>query len=82
MINYLVWFLIIGAVAGWLAGKVMKGRGFGVLGNIVIGCCGAVLGGFIFSLFGILSRGIIGSLVTSFVGALILLAIVGWLKKK
>ena len=82
MLNYLIWFLIIGAVAGWLAGKVMKGKGFGVAGNIIIGCCGAVLGGFVFNLFGILHRGLLGSLVTSFVGALILLAIFGWFKKK
>jgi uncharacterized membrane protein YeaQ/YmgE (transglycosylase-associated protein family) len=79
---HLIWFLIIGAVAGWLAGIVMKGRGFGLVGNIIIGCCGAVLGGYLFNLFGILSRGLSGSLVTSFVGALILLAVFGWLKKK
>jgi uncharacterized membrane protein YeaQ/YmgE (transglycosylase-associated protein family) len=78
----LILFLIIGALAGWLAGKVMKGRGFGLAGNIIIGCCGAVLGGFVFSLFGIITRGPLGSLVTSFIGALILLAIFGWLKKR
>jgi uncharacterized membrane protein YeaQ/YmgE (transglycosylase-associated protein family) len=85
----LIWFLIIGAVAGWLAGKVMKGqKGYGLLGNIVIGCIGSLIGGFLFRLLGIpLAIGIqhgdlIASLITAFVGALILLVIINWLKRK
>jgi uncharacterized membrane protein YeaQ/YmgE (transglycosylase-associated protein family) len=46
-------FLLIGAVAGWLAGQIMKGRGFGLLGNVVVGVVGAVIGGYLFSLFGL-----------------------------
>jgi uncharacterized membrane protein YeaQ/YmgE (transglycosylase-associated protein family) len=85
----IIWFLIIGAVAGWLAGIVMKGRkGYGILGNIIVGCIGSLIGGFLFDLLGIrLSLGIkyeglVTSLITAFIGAIILLFIINWLKKK
>jgi uncharacterized membrane protein YeaQ/YmgE (transglycosylase-associated protein family) len=85
----LIWFLIIGAVAGWLAGKVMKGKkGYGLLGNIVVGCIGALIGGFLLRLLrislslGIRHGGLITSLITAFLGALLLLVIINWLKKK
>jgi len=54
-------FLAIGAVAGWLAGQVLKGGGYGLLGNIVIGVIGSVVGGYLFGLFGIAAGGLIGS---------------------
>ena len=79
--NSLIMVLIIGALAGWLAGKIMKGVGFGVIGNIVVGIVGAFVGGFIFSLLGITAGGLIGSLVTATVGAVALLFLVGLLKK-
>jgi len=78
---HIIWFLIIGAVAGWLAGQVMKGKGFGLLGNIIVGCIGALLGGFLFGIVGITSGGLFGSLVTAFVGAVILIYIVNLIKK-
>ena len=85
----IIWFLIIGAVAGWLAGKVMARRnGYGILGNIVVGCIGSLIGGFLFDLLdislslGIKYEGLITSLITAFVGAIILLLIINWLKKK
>jgi uncharacterized membrane protein YeaQ/YmgE (transglycosylase-associated protein family) len=77
----LIWFLIIGGVAGWLAGLVMKGRGFGVVVNIIVGIIGGIIGGFLFGLLGISSGGLIGSLITAFVGAVVLLFIVGYFKK-
>lgn len=77
----LVYFLVIGLVAGWLAGQIMKGRGFGVLGNIVVGVVGAFLGGFLFSAVGLASYGLIGSIITATVGAVVLLFVVGQLKK-
>lgn len=77
----IILFLMIGAVAGWLAGLIMKGRGFGVLGNIVVGIIGGFLGGFLFGLLGVAGGGLIGSLVTSLVGAVVLLFIVGLIKK-
>ena len=79
--NGLIFTLVIGAVAGWLAGKIMKGRGFGILGNIVVGVVGAVLGGFLFGLLGVSAGGMAGSLVTATVGAIVLLWIVSLVKK-
>jgi len=76
-----IMFLVVGGVAGWLAGLVMKGRGFGVLINIIVGIIGGVIGGFLFGLLGISSSGLFGSLVTAFVGAVVLLFIVGYFKK-
>ena len=78
----LIAFLLIGAVAGWLAGLLMHGGGFGLLGNIVIGIIGAFIGGFLFGLVGISAgSGLIGSLITAVVGAAVLLFIVGLFKK-
>jgi uncharacterized membrane protein YeaQ/YmgE (transglycosylase-associated protein family) len=74
-------FLIIGAVAGWLAGNIMKGRGFGVLGNIVVGIVGSFLGGMLFGALGLKSFGLIGSLVTATVGAVVLLYLISLVKK-
>ena len=77
----LLGFLIIGAIAGWIAGSLMRGGGFGILGNIVVGVIGAVIGGFIFSFVGVAANGLIGSLITAVVGAAILLFVVGLFKK-
>lgn len=78
-----LWFLIIGAVAGWLAGLVMKGGGFGLLINIIVGIVGGVIGGWVFGLLGLdWGGGLVGSLVTAFVGAIILLYIASLVKKK
>jgi uncharacterized membrane protein YeaQ/YmgE (transglycosylase-associated protein family) len=80
-VQALILFLVIGAVAGWIAGMLMRGGGFGVLGNIVVGVIGALIGGFLFSLLGITAGGLVGSLVTAVAGAAVLLLIVGVLKK-
>ncbi|MCL1933779.1 MAG: GlsB/YeaQ/YmgE family stress response membrane protein [Candidatus Azobacteroides sp.] len=77
-----IWFIIIGIVAGFLAGLIMKGRGFGVVLNLIIGVVGSVLGGWIFNLLGISATGIIGSLICAVVGAVVLLFIVSLFKKK
>jgi|TARA_R110002096_G_scaffold379_2_gene2258 uncharacterized membrane protein YeaQ/YmgE (transglycosylase-associated protein family) len=77
----LIIFLAIGALAGWLAGNIMKGRGFGVLGNIIVGIIGAILGGFVFSLLGISAGGIIGSIIMATIGAVILLYTISIVKK-
>ena len=76
----LVWFLLIGGIAGWLAGNFMDGGGKGVLMNIVVGIIGGVVGGFLFGLLGLSSSGLIGSLVTATVGAILLLFVVSKLK--
>lgn len=77
----LIIFLAIGAVAGWLAGNILKGGGFGLLGNILVGIIGAFVGGWAFSLVGIEAGGLLGSIITATVGAVILLAIVGFFKR-
>jgi uncharacterized membrane protein YeaQ/YmgE (transglycosylase-associated protein family) len=80
-ITGLLMFLAIGAVAGWLAGTFMKGGGFGLLGNIVVGIIGAVIGGFVFDVLGISAGGLIGSIITATAGAVILIYVVGLIKK-
>ena len=77
----LIVFLVIGIVAGWLAGKIMKGGGFGLVGDLVVGVVGAFLGGWVFGLLGITAYGLLGSLVTALVGALLLLFLVRLVKK-
>lgn len=78
----LIIFLVIGAIAGWLAGEIMKGSGFGLLGNIVVGIIGAFLGGWIFSAMGIaLGGGILGAIIGATVGAIVLLLIISLVKK-
>jgi uncharacterized membrane protein YeaQ/YmgE (transglycosylase-associated protein family) len=72
----LIWFLLIGLIAGWLAGKVMRGGGFGVVGDMIVGVIGALIGGWLFGVLGIgVGLGLIGAIITAFVGAVILLAI-------
>lgn len=73
-VSNLVLFVIVGIVAGWLAGRLMKGGGFGLLGNLVIGAIGAFLGGWLFRFLGVsIGHGLLGSLVTAVVGAVVLI---------
>jgi len=76
-----VWFIVIGIAAGWLAGTIMKGGGFGLIGDLVIGIIGAVLGGFLFGLLGIEAGGLLGALITATVGAIVLIFILRALKR-
>jgi len=69
----LIWFILIGIAAGWLAGQIMKGGGFGLLGDLVVGVIGALLGGFLFGLLEIETAGLLGSLITATVGAIVLI---------
>ena len=78
--NFL-WYIIIGIVSGFVAGKLMRGGGFGVIVNLIVGIIGGVLGGWLFELLGITAVGIIGNLITSVVGAIFLLWIVGLLSR-
>ena len=80
-IQTLLIILAIGAVAGWLAGVIMKGGGFGLLGDIVIGIIGAFIGGFLFSLLGISAGGLIGQIITATVGAVVLIFVLRLVKK-
>jgi uncharacterized membrane protein YeaQ/YmgE (transglycosylase-associated protein family) len=72
--NFL-WFLLIGLAAGWLAGVIMKGGGFGVIGDLVVGVIGAIVGGSLFDALGIASYGLLGALITATVGAIVLIAL-------
>ncbi|MCF6224230.1 MAG: GlsB/YeaQ/YmgE family stress response membrane protein [Flavobacteriaceae bacterium] len=77
-----LYFIIIGALAGWLAGKIMKGGGFGFLINMVLGIIGGAVGGWLFGMLGMSTGGgITGSLITSTVGAVAVLFIAGLFKK-
>jgi uncharacterized membrane protein YeaQ/YmgE (transglycosylase-associated protein family) len=78
---HFLWFLLIGLAAGWLAGQVMKGGGFGPVGDLVVGVIGALLGGHLFGLFGITAGGLLGSLITATVGAIVLIALLRLIKR-
>lgn len=68
-------WILIGLIAGWLAGKLTRGGGFGLLANLFLGLVGAVLGGWLFSLAGIWTGGFIGSLAAATVGAVLLVSL-------
>jgi uncharacterized membrane protein YeaQ/YmgE (transglycosylase-associated protein family) len=69
-----IWFVLIGLCAGWLAGRLVKGGGFGVVGDIVVGVIGSLLGGYLFSVLGVSTGGgLIGSLIVATIGAIVLL---------
>jgi len=73
---YLIWQIAIGILAGFLAGKIMRGRGYGVLMDLLLGIVGSMLGGAVFGLLGLYSSGIVGQLVVATVGAILLIYIV------
>ena len=77
-----IWFVLIGLAAGFLAGAVVKGHGFGLLGNLVVGVLGALLGGFIFGLLGLASVNLLGNLISAFAGAVVLLVLIGFVRRK
>jgi uncharacterized membrane protein YeaQ/YmgE (transglycosylase-associated protein family) len=77
----ILWFAIIGIVAGWLAGQIMKGRGFGLVGNLVVGVIGAIIGGHLAGAIGLGASGLLGALAIATLGAVVLLAVVSALKK-
>ena len=75
-LSTVIWWLIIGLIAGFLASMVMRGGGYGIVGDIIVGIIGAFLGGWLFSLLGIgAGGGLIGSIIVAFIGACILIAI-------
>jgi len=78
----LIIFLVIGALAGWLAGVIMKGGGFGIIGNLVVGLLGSFLGGWLLPRVGLSFGGEFGGFVTAVIGAVILLFVVGLIKKR
>ena len=81
-INSLLTWLIVGGVAGWLAGIILKGGGLGLVGNIIVGIVGAFIGGWLLPQLGVtIGSGIIGAVITATIGAVVLLFILGLVKK-
>jgi uncharacterized membrane protein YeaQ/YmgE (transglycosylase-associated protein family) len=81
-IESLIVWLIVGGVAGWLAGLIVKGYGFGIIGNIVVGIVGAFIAGWLLPRLGIvIGGGIIASIINALIGAIILLVIIGFFKR-
>jgi uncharacterized membrane protein YeaQ/YmgE (transglycosylase-associated protein family) len=79
----MLWTLLIGGIAGWLAGKLMRGEGFGVIVDILVGVVGGWLGGWLFGKLGIhMGNGLIGSLITALAGSVILIWLVHLIKGK
>lgn len=76
-----IWFLIIGVLAGWLAGKLMRGQGYGLLGDLLLGIVGALVGGLLFGILGLSAFGFLGSLVMATAGAVVVLLLVRAIKK-
>ncbi|MBO4655210.1 MAG: GlsB/YeaQ/YmgE family stress response membrane protein [Bacteroidales bacterium] len=78
----IILFLLLGAVAGWLAGQIMRGGGFGLLWNIIIGIIGGFIGGWLMSLLHIQKAGLLWELIVAVIGAVVLLFVVSLFKKK
>jgi len=70
-----VWFLFIGGIVGWLAGVIVKGRGFGIVGDIAVGVVGALLGGWMAGVIGVYAYSSFGAFITALVGAVILVSL-------
>ena len=78
----IILFLLLGAVAGWLAGKIMKGGGFGLVVNIIVGVIGSFIGGWLMSLAHIQKAGLLWELIVAVIGAVVLLFVISLFKKK
>ena len=75
MLTALLWWIVVGLIAGFLAGVVMRGGGFGIVGDIVVGILGAIIGGFVAGLLGLGASGFVGSIIIAFLGACLLIAL-------
>ncbi len=80
--NNFIWFILVGLIAGWLAGQLMKGGGYGVVGDIIVGIIGALLGGFLFGTLGVSAGGgLLGAIVVATIGAVVLIFLLRLLKR-
>lgn len=81
-VEQVITMLIVGGVAGWLAGTIMKGGGFGVVGNVIVGVLGAFAGSYLFDLLGVrIAGGLTGSLITALIGSVVVVFVIGLIKK-
>lgn len=78
---YLIIWIISGIVAGWITGLMIRGRGFGLIGDLIIGILGGILGGWLFAMFGLFIIGIIGNIIVAVVGGIVLVAIIRLLRR-
>ena len=78
---YLIWVVLIGILAGWIAGQITKGRGFGPVGDLIVGILGSLLGNFLFGVLGIVAYGLVGRLVMAVIGAIVLLWLIRLIKR-
>ncbi|ADQ18713.1 Transglycosylase-associated protein [Leadbetterella byssophila DSM 17132] len=80
--NGVLYPIIIGAIAGWLAGEIKRGMGFGLIGNIIVGIIGAVVGNWLFGALGVsLGTGVIANIISAVIGALVILFLVSFIKR-
>jgi uncharacterized membrane protein YeaQ/YmgE (transglycosylase-associated protein family) len=78
----IIWFVLVGLIAGWLAGILMKGGGFGVLGDIVVGIIGALIGGLLFGSLGVFpGGGLLGAIIVATIGAVVLIFVLRLIKR-
>ena len=82
MIMSVVWWIVVGLIAGWAAGKIMKGGGYGVVMDIVLGIVGAVVGGWLMGSLGIYSGSFLGTIIIAIIGAVFLIWLSRVLKKR
>lgn len=82
MTHGIIWWIIVGLIAGWAAGKIMKGGGYGVIADILLGIVGGVVGGWIVSMLGFASGGFIWGILVAILGAVILIWITRLVKKE
>lgn len=82
MASGIIWWIIIGLIAGWAAGRIMKGGGYGVIADILLGIVGGVVGGWVVGLFGIAAGGFIWSIVVATLGAVILIWVTRLIKRE
>jgi len=77
----IIWFLFIGLIAGWIAAHIMKGRGFGLFGDIIVGIIGAVIGGYLFQMLGVVAYGTLGTIIMAVIGAMVFLFLISLMKR-
>jgi uncharacterized membrane protein YeaQ/YmgE (transglycosylase-associated protein family) len=81
MLGHLIWWILVGLIAGWAAGKIMKGSGYGPLMDIILGIVGAIIGGWLLGALGIYAGGTIGTIIVAIVGAVFLIWLSRMLKR-
>ena len=81
MVHGLIWWIIVGLIAGWAAGKIMKGGGYGVIADIILGVLGAIIGGWVVGVLGFGGGGLIWSILVAILGAVILIWLVRLVKR-